>query len=210
MPKKNFLIRNVPGHRSLSAFLIVLVTFQSLASGQTPRPQTQSFRVIALAGNGESNDMERRIMAPLVVQVLDQEARPVEGADVTFRFPSSGPGAVFANGERSQTFRTNADGQAAAIGWTANGIGHFQVQISAVRNNEIGAVTVTMNNVDRVATTTSRHKSWWSSGWFKTLVIAGAAGAVTGVVLTRTGGGNDSRPPVTISVGTPTIGGGVQ
>jgi len=37
-----------------------------------PLPIVQDLRVIALAGNNSQNDLERRIMAPLVVEVLDQ------------------------------------------------------------------------------------------------------------------------------------------
>jgi hypothetical protein len=108
--------------------------------------------VVALAGEGEENDLERGIMAPLVVQVLDQNARPVEGAEVIFRFPMSGPGAVFSNQQTSQTVRTNADGQAAAVGWTANSqVGSFQVRVSAARRNEVGETTVSMVNVARAA-----------------------------------------------------------
>src|SRR5262249_11204984 len=56
-----------------------------------PGQSIQSLRVVPLAGNQESNDLERRVMAPLVVQVLDQNSRPVEGADVVFTFPTTGP-----------------------------------------------------------------------------------------------------------------------
>src|SRR5580698_4556606 len=65
----------------------------------TPLPVEQSLKIRALAGNGEMNDMERRVMAPLVVQVLDQNERPIAGADVVFRFPLNGPSAAFAGGK---------------------------------------------------------------------------------------------------------------
>ena len=61
-----------------------------------------------LAGSGEMNDLERRVMAPLVVQVLDQNDRPMEGAEVVFRFPLNGPGATFPGGKNSVIVRTNA------------------------------------------------------------------------------------------------------
>src|SRR5712692_9173328 len=61
-----------------------------------PLPVVKGLKVLVLAGNGEMNDLERRVMAPLVVQVLDQNDRPVEGADVVFRFPLKGPSAAFA------------------------------------------------------------------------------------------------------------------
>src|SRR2546421_662207 len=56
-----------------------------------PLPTVQNLKLIALAGKDEMNDLERHVMAPLVVEVLDQNDRPVEGADVVFRFPLKGP-----------------------------------------------------------------------------------------------------------------------
>src|SRR5579859_6088938 len=70
-----------------------------------PLPTVQDLRVIVLAGNNEQNDLERNVMAPLVVEVLDQNARPVEGASVVFRFPLNGPGATFRNQQTSKTVR---------------------------------------------------------------------------------------------------------
>src|SRR5271163_4661674 len=51
---------------------------------QTPAqlPVEQSLKVRVLAGNGEMNDLETHVMAPLVVQVVDQNERPMDGADV--------------------------------------------------------------------------------------------------------------------------------
>src|SRR5579863_1661380 len=105
----------------------------------SPLPIVQDLRVIALAGNDEKNDLERRIMAPLVVEVLDRNSRPVEGADVVFRFPLNGPGATFRNQQTSKTVRTDGTGQASATGWMANDeVGTFQVRVTASYGNETG------------------------------------------------------------------------
>ena len=176
-----------------------------------PLPVVQNLKVIALAGNDEMNDLERRIMAPLVVQVLDQNDRPVEGADVVFRFPLNGPGATFPNQKTSQTTRTNALGQAAATGWTANSqVGSFQVHATATYGNQMGEKTISMSNVTRIVEDVrekNKERSWWSTKKFKIAVIAAAAAAAAGIVLATRGGGSGSQPPVTISPGSPTIGG---
>src|ERR1700690_1774219 len=125
-------------NRWLPAFLALLLALPPQAAGQSQAPAAtvpspvaiQSLKIIPLAGNEEMNDLQRRIMAPLVVQVLDQDSRPVEGADVTFRFPVMGPSAMFADQKNAATVRTNADGQASAVGWSANGmVGRFQLQV---------------------------------------------------------------------------------
>jgi hypothetical protein len=171
-------------------------------------------RILPLAGNNEANDLQRKAMAPLVVNVLDQDGRPVDGADVVFRFPVIGPSATFANQQPNATFRTDADGQAAATGWMANNqVGSFRVQILATRGTETGETSIIMSNVARaedIAVKPQQH--WWSKKWVKVAIIAGAAAAAGGTIWAMqsgngSGGGNGS-PSVIVGVpGSPTIGG---
>ncbi|HEY7336511.1 MAG TPA: hypothetical protein VH639_16585 [Bryobacteraceae bacterium] len=188
--------------------LIAQLAFSSFgwAQAPTPQPAIQDLRVVPLSGNGGINDLERKIMTPLVVQVLDQESRPIEGAQVIFRFPLNGASATFPNQQNAQTTRTNADGQAAATGWMANNqTGTFQVQVTATRGNQMGQTTITMTNATRiVGGDQNKKKHWWSSKGAKIGIIAGAAGAVAAIVL-ATRGGNGSTT-VTASPGAPTIG----
>src|SRR5215469_10994251 len=102
-------------------------------SPQAPAPPTiESLKVIPLAGRDEVNDIQRRVMAPLVVEVLDHNDRPVQNAEVVFRFPLQGPGATFPGAKTSLTARTNGQGQVAAMNWMANNeIGRFDVHVSA-------------------------------------------------------------------------------
>jgi hypothetical protein len=198
----------------LPRLLAVVLALPPSASAQTPaQPPAQlapvaslpveDLRIVVLAGNGETNDLKRLIMAPLVVQVLDQDGRPIEGAQVVFSFPVQGPSATFANKQSSQTTRTNADGQAAATGWVANTVGTFQVKVTASRANETGQALITMMNATKIVESKrDKGKSWLSSKWVKIGVVAIAAGAVIAVVLTR---GNKSTT-VTALPGSPTIG----
>jgi hypothetical protein len=177
-----------------------------------PLPMVRSLKLTALAGNKEMNDLERGLMAPLVIQVLDQNDRPVEGAEVVFRFPLNGPGATFRGGNTSQTVRTNSQGQAAATNWIANQTGTFSVHVTAAYGNQLGETTVTMTNVTRIVEETSRKKkggSWYSPKWVKIALIAGGAATVAGVILATRGGGSSasSTPTITITPGSPTVGG---
>jgi|SRR5665213_3153834 len=172
-------------------------------------PVEQSLKVLVLAGNGEMNDLERRVMAPLVVQVLDQNDRPMEGAEVIFRFPIDGPSATFPGGKSSITVRTNGNGQAPAVNWMANGqVGTFQVHVNATYGNQIGEVTFPMSNVTRVADEkkNSKHEKLWSHRWFKIAVIGGAAAVIGIVILLATRGGSKSGTTVTINPGPPNVG----
>src|SRR5712691_11417862 len=145
--------RGLTTQRWLSLFLVFFLVLPPGVYGQqttppqtkpmAPLPIVQDLKVLPLAGPDGLNDLERHTVAPLVVQVLDQNDRPVEGADVVFRFPLKGPGAMFANNAASQTMRTNSQGQAAAIGWTPNReVGTFQVHATATYGNQMGEKTI--------------------------------------------------------------------
>ncbi len=203
---KLFVNSATEARRCFVPVLTFLLSFPPGAPAQQPLPAVRTLRVIPLAGNGEQNDLERRIMAPLVVQVLDQNQRPVEGAEVVFRFPLNGPSATFPNGQTSQTTRTNSQGQAAAKGWVANNqVGSFQVQVTAAYGNQFGTATISMENVARIVEDHKRGRKGMPL-WAKIAIIAGAAGLVTGIVLATTGG-NGNNGTVTISPGSPTVGG---
>jgi hypothetical protein len=185
------------------------------AKPMAPLPVIKNLKMLVLAGNGEMNDLERKVMAPLVVQVLDQNDRPVEGAQVIFRFPLDGPGAAFAGGQLSQTVRSNGTGEAAAVNWMANGqVGTFEVHVNATYGNEIGETTVKMQNVSRIVETqgTNKHAKqshWYSPTWVKVALAGGVAAAVVGIVLATRGGGHassSSTVPITVTPGSPSVG----
>jgi hypothetical protein len=176
------------------------------ATPVAPLPTIQNLKLIVLAGQGEQNDLERRVMAALAVQVLDQNDRPVEGADVTFRFPLGGPTAVFENQQNAHTVRTDSNGEARATNWFANNqVGNFQVHVTATYRNQMGQATILMSNVTKVIEGKNKGRHWWSSKTAKIVIVAVAAGAVAGIVLATRGG--NSPTTVTISPGGPTLGG---
>ncbi len=181
-----------------------------------PLPTVEGLKVMVLAGRNEANDIQRKVMAPLVVEVLDQNDRPVEGAEVVFRFPLEGPSATFSGGRTSQTVRTNGQGEAAATNWMANNqTGRFQVHVSASYGNQVGDVTFAMANSTRVTQSgagvlnagTEKRGGWLSPTWVKIAVAAGGAALVAGIILATRGGSASSGRTVTITPGTPSIGG---
>lgn len=172
-----------------------------------PLPMIQNLKVIVLAGQREQNDLERRVMAPLAVQVLDQNDKPIEGAEVIFRFPPAGPTALFENQQSARTIRADSNGEARATSWFANNqVGTFQVHVTATYRNQMGQATVLMSNVSRIIEEKSKSHRWWSSKTAKILIVAGAAGLAAGIVLATRGGGKGPTS-VTIAPGAPTLGG---
>ena len=177
-------------------------------------PIVENLKIFVLAGEGEMNDMERRVMAPVVVEVRDQNDRPVESAEVTFRFPPSGPSAYFPGPKLAQTVRTNVQGQAAATGWTANGQpGPLRISATALYGNQMGKAAISMTNVTRITDEMlkeqKKERHWWQSWKWWTVILAGAAGAGVGIYygVRDSGPAPVATPTVTISPGGVVIGG---
>jgi hypothetical protein len=176
----------------------------------SPLPVEQNLEVRVLVGQGGMNDLQRRVMSPLVVQVVDQEHRAMEGAEVVFRFPLNGPSATFSDGKSALTVRTNSVGQAAAMNWMANGmVGTFQVHVNASYGNQVGETTLSMTNVTRIEADAqakqAKGKSLWSHTWFKAAVIGGAVAIGLGVYFATRGGGK-ANSGITVTPGSPTVG----
>ena len=203
-------------HRWLPFSLALVLALPPGGLAQTPAPAQaspgqpatiRSLKIVTLAGNQGMNDLENRVNSPLVVQVLDQNDLPVDAADVIFRFPMEGPSASFAAGP-AQTFRTNADGQASAVGWMPNGkVGTFQVQVTASRGAEQGFAIVSMTNVTRITDAQKKinaKKHWYSTTWGKVAIVAGVAAVVAVSVLATRG---SSPRVITVTPGSPSIGG---
>lgn len=191
--------------RLAAAAALVLAFVPPCAQAQAPAaaPVAQTLRVLPLAGNNAVNQLETQVMAPLAVQVLDANDLPVDGATVTFRFPVAGPSAVFGDQQSTRTVRTAANGQARAIGWTANNQpGPFQVQVTATRGEEMGLATILMTNATRlVPAAETPKKRWYTSKWAKIAYVG--AGAAIGAKIALGGGDKTIRG----TVGVPSIGG---
>jgi hypothetical protein len=175
-----------------------------------PLPTVQNLKVFVLAGEGEMNDLERGVTAPLVVEIRDQNDLPLEGADVIFRFPATGPSGSFLEGKLTQTAITNAQGQAAATGWRPNNQpGPFRVNVTASDGNRMGQAVISMFNVTRITDDMAKDrkkKAWWASRKWQILIALGAGAAVAGVLFAG-GNGGPAQPAITITPGAVTIGG---
>jgi hypothetical protein len=83
-------------------------------------------------GEGAVHKAGGRALHALVVEVVDGAGRPVEGALVSFRLPTIGPGGLFASGLPSDVSVTGKDGRAEVRGMRWNGVaGPFHVRVTA-------------------------------------------------------------------------------
>src|SRR5581483_12164705 len=72
-----------------------------------PPPTVAGLKILVLEGQNAVNSTSAHQAIQPVVEVRDQDDRPVEGASVVFRLPPSGPGGTFPNNAATQTVRTD-------------------------------------------------------------------------------------------------------
>jgi hypothetical protein len=199
---------------SLCVLLVVLTLSCAQSWAQQAPPATtnppdskmsEKLRVLVLEGEHSLNDTERGLPALTVVEVRDENDRPVENADVTFRLPPSGPGGSFPGQKFSRTVRTNAQGQAAPTGLTLNHeLGAFAITVTAIYGTLMGRATIHQTNEARVNTVSgTRINGGFLSKWGKWKWIAAAgltAGAVVGIILATRGGSSTTSTPTTVII----------
>jgi hypothetical protein len=170
-----------------------------------PVPTVDDLKVLVLEGQRSVNNTSRHIGVQPVVEVRDQNDRPVEGATVVFRLPPGGPGGTFAGNSLTYSARTDAQGQAGATGFVPNDqLGRFEVHVTASLANRIGQTTYFATNSPNSLTIVPPQKKrtpFWRN---KYVLIGAAAGVVAGVVVVLTTG-HSSNPTVTITPGPVTI-----
>ena len=180
----------------------------SLLLGLTPLPaQDSGLRIAIVEGDGAINNIKQKVNVEPVIEVQDDNRKPVPGAAVVFFLPSQGPGGIFSNGSKTLTATTDRAGRAAARGIQYSQTGKFEIRITASYQGQSASASITQTNVS--GSSASGQGGGISA---KALIIlVAAAGAVAGGVLAAThggGGSSSSGPvPIVITAGTPTVGG---
>jgi hypothetical protein len=97
--------------------LLILSQWTNVYAGQTAN-STQGtqprLNIVIVEGEGAINNLRQRVAREVIVQVYDENNRPIGGATVAFLLPASGPGGVFANGTNVLSVATDAAGRATA------------------------------------------------------------------------------------------------
>ncbi|MEK7409040.1 MAG: hypothetical protein AAB225_28585 [Acidobacteriota bacterium] len=181
---------------------------QPAAPAPKPAAPAAPLKLVVLQGEGAINNMRAKTATQPSVEVRDEKDKPVPGAEVVFQLPAAGPGGVFHGWMRTQTARTDAQGQAAASGLTPNDqAGRFNIKVTATLDNSTGSVVIGQSNAVRGGEGGRAVNG--RSGWWKAVVALGAAGAVGGVVAaTRNGQAAAAIPltPITITPGPISVG----
>lgn len=173
----------------------------SAAPFQAPpdQPATGLLNIVVVKGEGAINNIKQRTAREVVVQVEDQNRKPVAGASVAFLLPNSGPSASFADGGKLFTTVTDQNGRASVSSMQPNQtVGSYSINVNASYQGMRGSKIISQRNVVSLAI------AGMSIGVFLALV---AAAATVGIVLATRSGSNDTTPNnrARVSVGQPSL-----
>ncbi len=187
-----------------SAFMSCLL-LTNLAPAQPLEQDAPKLIINIVEGEGALNNIKQRVNREPIVQVEDENHKPIAGAAVVFFLPTSGPGGAFANGSQTLTVTTDNLGRAAATGIRPNHqTGQMQIRVTASANGLTASATITQMNV------VGANVGGGLSTTAKVLiVVAIAAGAAAGAIVATHGGGSSgtsTTSAITITPGTPTVG----
>ncbi len=193
-----------------SFVLIVLLLTNLLGPPATAQPPSGGLQLLIVEGDGAINNVKQRVNRETIVQVEDENHRPIAGAAVIFFLPNQGPGGTFPNGSTTFTTTTNAQGQATVRGIQYNQqAGPMQMRVTASFGGQTASLIVNQTNMIGPATAGGSSSAGMSAGtkWLIIAAIAGGA-AAAGIVAGTHGGGSTATPTptVTITAGSATVG----
>ena len=179
-------------------FALMLPNLRAQASGQGPAPALLNIEIIE--GEDAVNNIKQRVSREPVVQVTDENHKPVAGAVILATLPEHGAGGTFAGGAKTLSLTTDARGRATLRGFEPNSSkGKFQIKIQASFQGVVAQRVITQTNVAPALGLAA-----------KVLIIVGVAAAgAAGGAIAATRGGSSSNPssPTVITPGSPSVGG---
>jgi hypothetical protein len=139
--------------------------------------------LVIVEGEGAINNVKQRTAREPVVQVEDENHKPVAGAAVLFTLPDGGPSGAFANGARTLKVVSDANGRAIAKGLRLNNVsGKFQIKVEASFKGTNASATISQTN----ATLATAATGGTTAGQIASIALAvGAAVAAVVVVATQ-------------------------
>jgi hypothetical protein len=168
--------------------------------------QAPMLNLVVVEGEGATNNIRQRTAREPVVQVEDENHKPVAGAIVVFTLPSNGAGGTFANGARTLAEVSDSKGQAVAHGLRPNGLkGQFKIHVSASFHGQTANTTIDQTNAVLTASGATASAGV-STKLIVVLAVAGAAAAGGIYWATHNGSSTPAPPtPTTIAAGTGSV-----
>jgi hypothetical protein len=194
-------------NRLLALTIALVLSGQTAADAQVPPPP--QLQITILDGEGALNNIKQQTAREPIVQVEDENHKPIAGALVVFSLPQSGASGTFAGGSTVFNGVSDADGHAIATGLTPNNIvGKYQIQVTAKYRGLTAHTSINQSNFmgstvsgGHGATAPATHAFPLKA----VLIVAAVAGAVA-VAVVATHSSSSSNPGAVLVPGTPTVG----
>lgn len=196
----------VPGRPLVACAMAAMLAFPSAPARAIEQPAEGGLRITIVEGGEAIFNVRQRVAREAIIQVEDENRKPVAGALITLTAPRDGASAIFSNGLNNITLTTDDAGRAVVRGIRPNSVqGKFSIRVTAVKDGLRGTAQIQVTNMAAAAAAggiTAKVVTF--------LIIAGAGAAAGAVAATRNGGGAGGAaaapPPTTITPGTPTVG----
>ena len=209
MRRLNEIAHSFPIAVAVLATMVAVPRAQAQAAGgvtQAPSGQPRSLLITVVEGEGALNDIRTRTAREPIVQVDDENHKPVAGVLVLFSLDKTGTTYASFGGAPTVSVQTDQAGRAVAKAFQiAHRKGNYQISVHATYGDLAANAVINESNVTAAASgnaTTATvgvvaHKKviWIVSG-----VLAG--GAVAGIVIAT----QQSSSPTTVAAGTGTVG----
>ena len=170
---------------------------------QAPGPAR--LNLVVVEGDGVINNIKQRTARDTIVQVEDENHKPIAGAAVVFLLPADGPGGSFAGGAKTAALVTDGNGQAVMPKFEPNQVnGQFQIRVNASFQGRQGSVVVHQSVAGPGAGAASSAAHAGISGKTIAIIVAVAAAGAVGAAVGLRGGSSTPAtptPPVTPPTG---------
>jgi hypothetical protein len=190
------------------ALLVSGIVMLPLAPRAAAQDAPAKLNLVIVEGEGAINNIRQRTAREPIVQVEDQNHKPIAGAAVIFDLPGQGASGSFPNGSHTLTVTTDNQGRAVARGLRPNSVkGKYQMHVTASFAGQTATAVITQTNA--VAAAGAAAAGGAISGKLIAVIVVAAAAATGGAVYaTHSGGGGNANTGslVTISPGTGTVG----
>jgi len=194
--------RTPGGSVFLSCLLVANLLGAEARSDGNSEQTAPALNIVIVEGEGTLNNIKQRVNREPIVQVEDENHKPVAGAAVVFFLPTSGPSGTFANGSQTLTVTTDGIGRASATGIHPNHLtGKMQIRVTASANGLSATAMITQTTI--AGPSVGRGLSTPAK-----LAILGAivVGVGVGVYFGVKGGSSGPTTGITITPGIPSVG----
>ena len=128
--------------------------FGSPAAPQNPVANIAALNLVVIEGQGEVNNIKQRTARDLIVEVDDENHKPVSEAALTFLLPTAGAGATFAGGLAILKLTTDKNGRATARIEPNDKPGKFEITVTAAFAGLVATAIITETNAMVAAAST--------------------------------------------------------